>query len=99
MDTGAQKSTHNASLYLLDEAYPKEELAEFLRSQLIECGWRDQVAAMCRNYIQKHGVENVKLSDIINEVRFEARQKVPEKVRNEVLGKLRKMTRHQRTPE
>lgn len=76
-------------IYLTDK---REELTEFLKSKLIECGWRDQVANSCRELIQKHGVEQIRLEDIINEVRPAAREKVPEQVKTELLEKIRKMT-------
>lgn len=76
-------------IYLTDK---REELTEFLKSRLIECGWRDQVANICRELIQKHGVEQIRLEDIINEVRPTAREKVPEQVKAELLEKIRKMT-------
>lgn len=69
----------------------REELTEYLRSRLIESGWRDQLATMCREIIQKRGVDNVKLVHLISEVRTEARQKVPENLRTEMLGKIRKL--------
>lgn len=83
-----EPETTNPSNDLCDK---REELTEFLRSRLIECGWRDQVANMCRNLIQKHGVEQIKLAQIINEVRSEARQKVPDQVKTELLNKIRKL--------
>jgi hypothetical protein len=69
----------------------REELTDLLRSRLIECGWRDQVASMCRDLIQKRGVEQVKLSDIISEVRPEARQKIPANIRTELLDMIRQI--------
>lgn len=71
----------------------REELTEYLRSRLIECGWRDQVASRCRDLIQKRGVEHVKLTHLINEVRSEAKLKVPESVRNDILAKMRQVSK------
>ena len=68
----------------------REELTEYLRSRLIECGWRDQVTNMCRNMIQKHGVEQIKFAHIINEVQPEAKRKVPDQVKNDLLVMIRK---------
>lgn len=69
----------------------REELTETLRSRLIECGWRDQVANMCRNLIQKHGVEKIRLEQIIEEVGPKARQDIPEHVRGEMLELMKKI--------
>ena len=69
----------------------REELTEYLRSRLIESGWRDQLSTKCRELIQKRGVDNVKLVHLISEVRTEARQKISESIRTEMLGKIRKL--------
>ena len=69
----------------------REELTEYLRSRLIECGWRDQVASKCRDLIQKQGVQNVKLAHLISEVKNEANLKVPDTVRNDLIVKIRQM--------
>lgn len=69
----------------------REELTELLRSRLIECGWRDQVANMCRNLIQKHGVEQIRLEQIMSEVQPVARQSVPYNVKSELLEMIRKL--------
>lgn len=74
--------------YLTDR---REELTDTLRSRLIECGWRDQVANMCRNLIQKHGVDKVRLEQIIKDVGPKARQDVPEHVKGEILELMRKL--------
>lgn len=73
----------------------REELREYLRSLLIECGWRDQVANLSREVIQKYGVEHVKLSQIVGEVREEARQRVPENVRTQLMSKIKELQQHQ----
>lgn len=73
----------------------REELTEYLRSRLIECGWRDQVANMCRTFIQKNGVEQVRLEQIVCEVRAKARQKVPDQIKTELLEMIRKLSREQ----
>lgn len=82
--------------YLSDK---REELTEILRSRLIECGWRDQVANMCRNLIHKHGVEHIRLEQIISEVRPRARQTVPEHVKTELLEMIRKLDPSQLQPQ
>lgn len=69
----------------------REELTETLRSRLIECGWRDQVANMCRDLIQKQGVDKIRLEQIIEEVGPRARQDIPEQVRGEMLELMKKI--------
>lgn len=73
----------------------REELTEILRSRLIECGWRDKVAKMCRDLIQKHGVEQIRLEQIIGEVRPKAKQAIPEQVKTELLDMIRKLDQNQ----
>lgn len=71
----------------------REELTEYLRSRLIECGWRDQVASRCRDLIQKRGVEHVKLAHLVSEVKNEAKLKVPDSVKSDLLTKIRQINK------
>lgn len=48
---------------------------------------------MCRSMIQKHGVEHVRLEQMISEVGPKARQSVPEQVRTEILDAIKKQMR------
>lgn len=66
-------------------------LSEHLRSRLIECGWRDQVASQCRAIIHKHGVENIRLEQILSEVRPTAKEQIPDQVKMELLEMVRKL--------
>lgn len=68
-----------------------DELLKMLRSRLIECGWRDKIANMTRDIIEKDGIQNVKLEQILNEVRPKARMIVPDDVKTEMLELIRKM--------
>lgn len=72
--------------FTTDERY---QLSEHLRSRLIECGWRDRVASLCRSQIHKHGIENIRLEQLISEVRSTAKQQVPDRVKTELLEKVR----------
>lgn len=69
----------------------REQLTETLRSRLIECGWRDQVAVMCRNLIQDRGVEQIKFEQLIKEVTPTARASVPDQVKTDLLEMIRKL--------
>lgn len=69
----------------------REDLTEELRIKLIESGWRDKVATLCRRVIEEKGVESVKMSDILNEVRAEAKSAVPHNIKTEMLAKIRKL--------
>lgn len=65
------------------------ELKELLRTRLIECGWRDHISRLSRGIIQKHGVDNVRLEQIIDEITPRARSAVPPVVKEELLEKIR----------
>lgn len=92
----AEQQATNLSSEFTDK---RDELTEFLRSRLIECGWRDQVAGMCRNLIQKQGVEQIKLAEIISEVRSEALRRVPDQVKTEMLTKIRSLNNKENSME
>lgn len=89
----------------MNNSYPshmgdkREELTEILTTRLIECGWRDQVANMCRNIIQKHGVEHIRLEQIICEVSSKAKQIVPEQIKTDLLDMIRKLDHNQLEPQ
>lgn len=87
----AESESQNQSTFPCLLTDKRDELRETLRSRLIECGWRDQVANMCRNLIQKHGVEQVKFEQIIDEVGPKAKLAVPEHVKNEILEMMREL--------
>lgn len=87
---------YTTPLYLGDR---REELTEILRSRLIECGWRDQVANMCRNLIHKHGVKHIRLEQIVSEVKPMARQTIPEHVKSELLDMIKKLDTSQLQPQ
>lgn len=91
MDDVTSQSTSPPSFILNEDKH--EELADILRSKLIECGWRDKVANMCRTLIQQHGIENIRLEQIMNEVKQEARSSVPDRVKVEMLDVIRKFNR------
>uniref|UniRef100_A0A453GC75 Transcription and mRNA export factor ENY2 n=1 Tax=Aegilops tauschii subsp. strangulata TaxID=200361 RepID=A0A453GC75_AEGTS len=50
----------------LVESGEKERLMELLRERLVECGWRDDMKALCRAYARKKGRNNVTLDDLIH---------------------------------
>uniref|UniRef100_A0A453GC26 Transcription and mRNA export factor ENY2 n=2 Tax=Aegilops tauschii subsp. strangulata TaxID=200361 RepID=A0A453GC26_AEGTS len=54
------------NLKKLVESGEKERLMELLRERLVECGWRDDMKALCRAYARKKGRNNVTLDDLIH---------------------------------
>lgn len=71
------------------EIEKRDQLSEYLRTKLIESGWRNKLTTMCRESIHKHGVDNVSLREIIDDVSEEAKHSVPESIKNELLDKIR----------
>ncbi|XP_056696389.1 transcription and mRNA export factor ENY2 isoform X2 [Spinacia oleracea] len=49
----------------LMESGEKERLMDLLRERLIECGWKDEMKAVCRTFIMKKGRNNVTVDDLI----------------------------------
>ncbi|OMO88163.1 Transcription factor, enhancer of yellow 2 [Corchorus olitorius] len=47
------------------ESGEKERLKELLRERLIECGWRDEMKALCRAFTRKKGRNNVTVDDLV----------------------------------
>nr|KJB60944.1 hypothetical protein B456_009G332600 [Gossypium raimondii] len=44
----------------------KERLKELLRERLLECGWIDEMKALCRAFTRKKGRNNVTVDDLVH---------------------------------
>ena len=44
---------------------------ELLRQRLIECGWRDDMKAYCKQLIKERGLENINIDELVEVTRFE----------------------------
>uniref|UniRef100_A0A9J8B2J2 Transcription and mRNA export factor ENY2 n=1 Tax=Cyprinus carpio carpio TaxID=630221 RepID=A0A9J8B2J2_CYPCA len=64
-------------------------LKELLRAKLIECGWRDQLKALCKEVIKEKGIENVTVEDLVAGVTPKGRALVPDSVKKELLQRIR----------
>uniref|UniRef100_A0A3B1IJ78 Transcription and mRNA export factor ENY2 n=1 Tax=Astyanax mexicanus TaxID=7994 RepID=A0A3B1IJ78_ASTMX len=64
-------------------------LKELLRAKLIECGWRDQLKAHCKEVIKEKGIENVTVEDLVAGVTPKGRALVPDSVKKELLQRIR----------
>ncbi|KAM3334862.1 hypothetical protein ACQJBY_029344 [Aegilops geniculata] len=73
----------------LVESGEKERLMELLRERLVECGWRDDMKALCRAYARKKGRNNVTLDDLIHVITPKGRASVPDAVKAELLQRIR----------
>ncbi|KAG6444627.1 hypothetical protein O3G_MSEX003489 [Manduca sexta] len=89
---------------LIKEAHPRltssgdrDRFKELLRKRLIECGWRDQVRAMCRKFVKENnGPNNVTFDMLVNQVTPRARALVPDSIKRELINKIRENLHRQR---
>ncbi|KAG7978812.1 hypothetical protein I3843_05G100400 [Carya illinoinensis] len=71
------------------ESDEKERLKELLRERLIECGWRDEMKALCKAFARKKGRNNVTVDDLVQVVTPKGRAPVPDSVKAELLQRIR----------
>ncbi len=60
-----------------------------LREKLVECGWRDQLKAHCKEVIKNKGLEKITVEDLVAEITPRGRATVPDAVKAELLQKIR----------
>ncbi|CAK9313182.1 unnamed protein product [Citrullus colocynthis] len=84
-----KQSTSRSAVYLLIESGEKERLKELLRERLIECGWKDEMKALCRAYVRKKGRNNVSVDDLVQVITPKGRASVPDSVKAELLQRIR----------
>jgi len=87
MDREAQMRT--AVNQKLIESGEKERLKELLRTRLIECGWRDQLRAECKEVVREQGLENVTVDDLVTAITPKGRALVPDSVKKELLQRIK----------
>mmetsp|Transcript_29858 Transcript_29858/g.41993 ORF Transcript_29858/g.41993 Transcript_29858/m.41993 type:complete len:117 (-) Transcript_29858:28-378(-) len=73
----------------LTETGENEKWKEFLRSKLVDCGWRDEMKNFCKDIIKAKGVENVTVEDLVAEMTPKGRSTIPPEIRTELLTKIR----------
>lgn len=73
----------------LVETGERERLKELLRTRLIECGWRDQLKAQCKEIVQNKGLEHITVDDLVAEITPKGRALVPDNVKKELLQRIR----------
>ncbi|KAG2706630.1 hypothetical protein I3760_05G112400 [Carya illinoinensis] len=71
------------------ESDEKERLKELLRERLIECGWRDEMKALCKAFARKKGRNNVTVDDLVQVITPKGRAPVPDSVKAELLQRIR----------
>ncbi|XP_056169666.1 transcription and mRNA export factor ENY2 isoform X1 [Syzygium oleosum] len=73
----------------LIESGEKERLMELLRERLTECGWKDEMKALCRAFIKKKGRNNVTVDDLVHVITPKGRASVPDHVKADLLQRIR----------
>jgi len=67
-----------------------ESLKQWAGCRLQECGWRDEIANHCRNYILQKGVHNVtSFEEIVESVKHPGRASVPNDIKADLLNRIR----------
>ncbi|XVE74784.1 hypothetical protein DITRI_Ditri12bG0045900 [Diplodiscus trichospermus] len=92
-DANKDNQDQNPSLQEINikwiESGEKERLKELLRERLIECGWRDEMKALCRAFTRKKGRNNVTVDDLVQVITPKGRASVPDSVKAELLQRIR----------
>eukprot|EP00455_Lapot_gusevi_P014567 TRINITY_DN1728_c0_g2_i1.p1 TRINITY_DN1728_c0_g2~~TRINITY_DN1728_c0_g2_i1.p1 ORF type:complete len:103 (-),score=20.60 TRINITY_DN1728_c0_g2_i1:98-406(-) len=73
----------------LVETGEKERLKDYLRARLIECGWRDQLKAHCKEVIKSKGLEKITVEELVQDVTPHGRATVPQNIKVELTQKIR----------
>ncbi|KAL3636688.1 hypothetical protein CASFOL_018987 [Castilleja foliolosa] len=73
----------------LTESGEKERLMELVRESLADCGWKDEMRALCRAFVTKNGRENVTVDDLISAITPKGRATIPDSVKAELLQRIR----------
>uniref|UniRef100_A0A915EED0 Transcription and mRNA export factor ENY2 n=1 Tax=Ditylenchus dipsaci TaxID=166011 RepID=A0A915EED0_9BILA len=63
----------------------RQRLQEIMVKRLKESGWTSKIEIMCKDAIEKKGLEHMNLEDLIAEVRDPARKLVPDEVKKELM--------------
>ncbi|XP_074120847.1 transcription and mRNA export factor ENY2-like [Sminthopsis crassicaudata] len=73
----------------LIETGERQRLQEWLRAQLLQCGWKDQLQAHCQDVIQKKGLEQVTVDNLIAELTLKGRELVPHSLMEELFQRVK----------
>ena len=74
----------------LAESGEREILRELLLKSMEDTGWREDVKKKVKKYTDKHGVENVELDDIVQEIAPKASSLVSDEVKYDLKRKIQK---------
>lgn len=95
-DTAAERKQYRTIIEdKLLKTGEKDRLKEHLRQRLIECGWKEDLKALCKEVITKRGIEAISVDDLVHEISPKAKSSVPDSIRNELLGKIKQFLKDQ----
>jgi len=89
MDRNSESLMRASINQKLVETGESERLKEILRTRLIECGWRDELKAYCKEIVKRKGLEHVTVEDLVAETTPKGRSMVPDDVKRELLSRIR----------
>ncbi|XP_016747894.1 transcription and mRNA export factor ENY2 isoform X2 [Gossypium hirsutum] len=88
--TNKDQQRQNPSLQEINiKSGEKERLKELLRERLLECGWIDEMKALCRAFTRKKGRNNVTVDDLVHVISPKGRSSIPDSVKAELLQRIR----------
>ncbi|XP_002407540.3 transcription and mRNA export factor ENY2 [Ixodes scapularis] len=67
----------------------RDRLKELLRTRLVECGWRDELRAHCKEVLRERDVETTTVDDLVAAVTPKGRASVPDSIKRELLHQIR----------
>ncbi|XP_042050055.1 transcription and mRNA export factor ENY2-like [Salvia splendens] len=67
----------------------KERLKELLVERLVECGWKDEMKALCREFARKKGRDTITVHELVKVITPKGRAFVPDSVKAEMLQRIR----------
>ena len=73
----------------LVETGEKEKLKDLLRTRLVECGWREDLKAHCKEVIKSKGLNHITVEELVKEITPRGRATVPDTVKAELLNRIR----------
>ncbi|EEC10509.1 transcription factor E(Y)2, putative [Ixodes scapularis] len=73
----------------------RDRLKELLRTRLVECGWRDELRAHCKEVLKERDVETTTVDDLVAAVTPKGRASVPDSIKRELLHQIRNFLSNQ----
>ncbi|XP_057541440.1 transcription and mRNA export factor ENY2-like [Amaranthus tricolor] len=72
----------------LSKGGEKEKWMNLFKERLIECGWKDDIKGICREFVKKKGRNNVSVDDLIHLITSKGRASIPNNAKAELLQRI-----------